>query len=1147
MKIGVRTCRWMGLGFALISCLPLPVLSLPVEVEIKPQNIVASSEFSSDQSVQHLVDDSGMDGDLHDGDANGQTMWHTAGNPVPARFADGCPESKAWVRFDFEQPRSIDEISIWNYNQANQTDRGFRKIRLFGSADGDKWFPLTTQDPMELPRGNGTSVDPFIARVPANFKTLKGIVIAAEAKEGNYGSPIYGLSEVKFISHREVSETDLPFPSDMICVARPTYGHRPDGQPGREILLRFKGVKLYGTATIEVECEGHMEATAIAAPGGISRLSVLLPPESGSVKSCQVHITLRARGRQLRRSLMVVPQRKWTVYIYPHSHVDIGYTAPQEFVEKLHMRNIDVGIEIARQTANYPEGARYVWNPEVGWPVEAYLRQASPQKRAAFIEAVKKGWVGLDATYGNVNTSATSDEEMLRLFRLSHELRRLTGAPIDTMMQFDVPGASWGIAQAAAQNGVHGFFSFPNHLARIGNIREAWEHKPFYWVAPDGKSRLLFMQGCPYGYGYVLKGSWFELEKVQGRVPELDRLRSSDPLAHFIDPFIFEETAKLEQAHSPYDIFVMTWSMADNCLIDADLPDAVRLWNEKYAYPKLIIAGAHEILTSFEKRYSAIIPEVRGDYTEYWTDGLGTDALRVGLNRHAKERLVDAEILWSMLNAQSPAPLQAFHDSWRNVLLGTEHTWGYSDPTAPIAKLVEATKASYFENADRSSRELVAEALKPILKTGSTSIAVLNTLSWNRGGLVTLPAAESRNVNRVLTEQGKEMPAQRLSSGELAFLASDIPAFGSRLYRLAAGKKSTEAGAVCKVGNRTLENGLVRLALNPQTGDISSLVDLRSGHEFVDTNSLYALNSYRYLPGADRSKASGPTGVVIKVKENGPLAASLVVESAAAGCNKLTREVRVLAGQPGIELINTLDKISTREKEGVHFGFAFNVAGATTRMDIPWGIMIPESDQLPGSNRNWLAFQHWVDLSNSREGVTWTSIEAPLLELGDLSANILGEGTGWLKSLPDTQTLFSWALNNHWFTNFPLEQGGLITFRYPLLLHGPFDSAESNQFALEQNRPLIAVPADKNPISKPLISFDNRNIAVSTLKPSEDGQAIILRLRSVSDRAEVLKLNWPAKEPKSIHYCLADEIPGEIFSGEIAIAPWGTASLRIEF
>ena len=944
-----------------------------------------------------------------------------------------------------------------------------------------------------------------------------------------------------------VDEKDQPFPSDMECTARPAYRHRPDGKPGREVMLTLKGGKLSGNATIEVECEGRTETTLLANAKAVSQLSVLLPPEAGVNKLCQARVTLRAGKNILRRSLLAPPQRQWTVYIYPHSHVDIGYTNTQEIVEKMHMRNIDVGIDIARKTAGYPEGARFVWNPEVGWPVDGYLRQATPEKKAAFVEAVKKGWICLDGTYGNVNTSAGSDEELLRLFHQTHALRRLTGAPIDTMTQFDIPGASWGIVQAAVQNRVRGFFSFANHFDRIGTIREAWEHKPFYWIAPDGKSRIFFLQGCPYGFGYLLKGSWLGIKKVQSYTAELDRLSTSDPLSHFIDPFIFEETAKLERANSPYDIFVMTWSMADNCLIDADLPEAVRLWNEKYAFPKLLIAGAHEIMTGFEKRYSAIIPEVRGDYTEYWTDGLGTDARRVGLNRHAKERLVEAETLWAMLNTRRAAPVQAFNDSWRNVLLGAEHTWGYHDPAAPIAKQIEATKASYFENADKTSRELFAAAVNPIVKQGSGAMALLNTLSWSRGGLVTLPAEQSQAGNHVLDDQGKEVPAQRLATGELAFLASEVPAFGSRLYRVATGKQQGEAGSECKAGVGTLENGLVRVTLDPKTGDIVSLVDLRSGQELVDTRSPFAVNSYRYLPGSDRSKASGPTGVVIKVKENGPLVASLAVESQAAGCNSLVREVRILRGQPWIELVNTLDKLSTREKEGIHFGFAFNVPGGTTRMDIPWGIMIPEFDQLPGGNRNWLAFQRWVDVSNDNYGVTWTSIEAPLIEFGDLTANIIGPGKNWLKSLPDTQTLFSWALNNHWHTNFPLEQGGLITFRYQILPHGPYDPATASRFGLEQNRPLVAVSAVSNPVGKPLVAVDNARITVSTFKQSEDGKAVILRLRSNSEQPEKVRLSWPAGQPTFVRHCLADEYPGDPLSEELAIAPYGAASLRIEF
>lgn len=59
---------------------------------------------------------------------------------------------------------------------------------------------------------------------------------------------------------------------------------------------------------------------------------------------------------------------------------------------------------------------------------------------------------------------------------------------------------------------------------------------------------------------------------------------------------------KLEKdSNYPYDIFPMTWCMADNTPIDADLPDAVKSWNEEYAYPHIKICTATEIMQTFEK------------------------------------------------------------------------------------------------------------------------------------------------------------------------------------------------------------------------------------------------------------------------------------------------------------------------------------------------------------------------------------------------------------------------------------------------------------------------------------------------------------------------------------------------------------------
>ena len=940
-----------------------------------------------------------------------------------------------------------------------------------------------------------------------------------------------------------------PFPSGIECTVRPWYKYRPDHSAGREITVQLKGAKLFGKATVELECDGQKETTSIEDPNGIELIPVLLPVGCGEKKDCQALIKVTSNGRELNTSVMVPVKRHWTVYIYPHSHVDIGYTDKQEIVEKIHVRNIDVAIDMAKKTMNNPEGSRYVWNTEAGWVVESYLKQATPEKKAAFFDAVRKGWIRLDGNYANTNTSACSDEELLQLFKYSNQISKEIGVPVKTMVQFDIPGASWGVVPAAVQNGIKGFFCYPNHYDRIGTIRQAWEHKPFYWIGPDGKSKILFLQGCPYGYAYQLKGKKiYGIKKIQTYDPALDRLSTNDPTATFIDPMIFDETAKLEAANSPYDIFSMTWAMADNCLIDADLPEAVRLWNEKYAYPKLIISGSSEVLKAYEDKFASIIPEVKGDYTEYWTDGLGSDAKRVGLNRYAKERLVQTETLWPMLYRDQKAPANDFYDSWRYVLLGAEHTWGYKDPKVLLAKEVEATKASYFENAAKTSTDLLAKTLHPVEKKGTNTFAVLNTLSWKRNSLVSLNAEQSKAGDRVTDEKGKVVPSQRLSTGELVFMASDVPAFGSSLYHV--GKGNASASGKGKVGGNMVSNDLISVSINPASGAIKSLKDL-SGHEFVDQKSPYMVNSYRYLHGADSaSKAAAPVNAQITIKERGSLVNSLLVTSNAEGCNSLQSEIRLIQGQAWVEMSNTLDKISSQEKEGVHFGFAFNIPDGTTRMDIPWGVMIPEYEQLPGGNRNWLAAQRWIDISNNDFGVTWTAIESPLVELGNITANILGgarEPENWMKTLPKSQTIFSWALNNHWHTNFPLEQGGIIRLNYQILPHKGYDPVVANRFGMERNRPLVVVETDQNPVTKSLLSIDNPNVFVSSLKLSDNGKGIILRLRSLSASPEKVTLGWPAGVPKAIRTSDFREVPGESAGSNLTVLPYGVVTLYLEW
>ena len=98
-----------------------------------------------------------------------------------------------------------------------------------------------------------------------------------------------------------------------------------------------------------------------------------------------------------------------------------------------------------------------------------------------------------------------------------------------------------------------------------------------------------------------------------------------------------------------------------------------------------------------------------------------------------------------------------------------------------------------------------------------------------------------------------------------------------------------------------------------------------------------ALNDYRYMLGSDAAGAKSNGPVKITVVEPGPLVAALRIESDAPGCKKLTREVRVVDGLDRVDITNTVDKMAVREKEGVHFGFAFNVPDGVMRMGHPPG------------------------------------------------------------------------------------------------------------------------------------------------------------------------------------------------------------------
>ena len=246
------------------------------------------------------------------------------------------------------------------------------------------------------------------------------------------------------------------------------------------------------------------------------------------------------------------------------------------------------------------------------------------------------------------------------------------------------------------------------------------------------------------------------------------------------------------------------------------------------------------------------------------------------------------------------------------------------------------------------------------------------------------------------------------------------------------------------------------------------------------------------------------------------------MESDAPGCRELTREYRLHALRNYVEIINTVDKLPVRTKEGVHFGFAFDVPDGVVRMDVPWGVVRPELDQIPGACKNWFTVQRWVDISNDKFGVTWLTPDAPLVEVGGITANLIGslsDPRAWIDHLEPSQTIYSWAMNNHWHTNYRAEQEGPTVFRFFIWPHGEGSSDMiAAQYALELGQPILVLsPRGGAPQDPPrLRQLGSRTVTITAFKPSEDGQACIVRLFNTTDTSQTAQLGWPDLNPKTI-------------------------------
>jgi hypothetical protein len=839
------------------------------------------------------------------------------------------------------------------------------------------------------------------------------------------------------------------------------------------------------------------------------------------------------------------PVKSLELWLLPHSHVDIGYSDYQPVVEKKHWENFEKALELAGQSLKFPKEARFKWNVEQLWAVETYLNQVDTQKKQKFFEAIKKGWIGLQVTLANELTGLCHPEELFELTAFSRKLEAQGIPPITSAMITDIPSYSWSFVPSLALGGVKYLSSGPNYMPtlpdsgdRIGWALKTWGDRPFYWVSPSGHEKILFWMA---GRGY----SWFHGLNLGNLSTEKKRE-------------ILEYVEELNNKNYPYSLVQVRYTVGgDNGPTDPDLSQAVKVWNEEFLSPRLVIATSQELFEELEKRHGQEIPELGGDFSPYWEDGAASTAKETALNRNLSDRLIQLETLYSLL-LPGEFPAEDFYQAWRNVVLFHEHTWGAADSISSpdgenavkqweykkgFLNRAESLTSSIFDNLKkRYSGE------KDTSHPDSVALDIFNTNSWEREEIVYIPAELSSGKDLAVDEKNQLLNSQRLSDGALSVELTGIQPFSCRRIRLKTGIAPSKGTA--RAGQDFLENDFLKLKIDSKTGAISSLV-FKNGKELelVDTKKFSGLNAYLYVPGTDPQQAQPARLLKASVLDSGPAVASLALEFEAPGCHKLQTIIRINNLNSRIDFINQLDKKKVREKESVHFAFPFNLAGAEVKLDVGWGLANPFFEEIHGSCKDFFSIQKAVYLIRPDLSLTWVSPDVPLVEIGELTdeKRIDGHPRVWKKELQPSTSLISYALNNYWHTNYKADQEGEIVLRYSLILQPGFDQSQAKRKSLEVCQPPVILASGKRP--EPLSSklqVKPEKVIPTRLKPSADGQGMIIRLFNSSGKTEEINLSGALLVDKEIHLSNLKEEKLNRVVLPLKISPGCIVTLRLD-
>jgi len=434
------------------------------------------------------------------------------------------------------------------------------------------------------------------------------------------------------------------------------------------------------------------------------------------------------------------------------------------------------------------------------------------------------------------------------------------------------------------------------------------------------------------------------------------------------------------------------------------------------------------------------------------------------------------------------------------------------------------------------------------IKSDDPGAVVFNSESWPRSGFFDFELEPDEVLQDPTSGQTIPCGSNRFTDGyhEARCWAANVPATGYKFYPLVKGKVVTREPESLSDPAAAIEGRFYTLQLDPQTGAVAHLIDKTSGLDLVNGASGHGINEYLYVSGGDPSAyyqglehggnndnrllASDPTLPAPELIVNRPAmvgkpilrrfpwGTTVTVQSRALNTPQIVSTITLNDAQKFVSFENQVEKTATLRKEGVYFAFPFAVESPRVEYQGATAWVNPATDMLPGANRQWFTTQGGVRIWGARQRVGWATVDAPLITLEDVNRGL------WPASLDiRNAAVFSYAMNNYWYTDTPAQQGGHFTFRYALTSDPDLTPEAATLFSLGFRSPLLALRHEHKEWTQTLpatgagfLHSSPEGVSVLTIRPGPAPGSYLLRVQNLTGEGTEANLEFPATELEAV-------------------------------